>query len=105
MACQKFDRSLPSFSWQIDESPFGVPLLRIKFQDGGDDDFALLRKFNPIPIGPTERSESVDDCIYNGFLSKEEDVHVTVTGCAMSDNYQVIFFQFFSLNLFTFGIL
>ena len=74
--------------------------MRIKFQDGGDDDFALLRKFNPIPIGPTERSESVDDCIYNGFLSKEEDVHVTVTGCAMSDNYQVIFFSVFQLESF-----
>jgi hypothetical protein len=81
--------STPSFTWLNEKSPFGVPLLKIKFQDGGTDDFALLRKFNPIPMGPMERSDSVDDCIYNGFLSKEKDVHATVTGCAMSNNFQV----------------
>jgi hypothetical protein len=89
VACKNVDRSLPSFVWQNEESPFGVPILKIKFYDGGDDDSALLRKYNPIPMGPMERSDSVDDCIYNGFLSKESDVHVTVTGCAMSNNFQV----------------
>ena len=63
--------------------------MRISFQDGGADDLALLQKFNPISIGPTERSDSVDDCIYKGFLIKEKDVHVTLTGCAMSGNFQV----------------
>ena len=77
---------LPSFSWLNKESPFGVPLLKIGFPDGGLDEIVFLRKFNPIPVGPKERADSVDECIYNGFLSKEKS-HVTLTGCAKSNNF------------------
>jgi hypothetical protein len=69
--CQK-DHTLPTFSWLNEESPFGVPLLKIGFPDGGLDEIVYLRKFNPIPVGANERADSVDECIYNGFLSTEK---------------------------------
>ena len=81
--------SLPSFVWIGDVQSEEVPLLKITFPDGGDDDFALLQHFNPIPIGPTERSETVDSCIFHGYLLNEKDVYVTITGCPISNSYQV----------------
>jgi hypothetical protein len=87
VVCQN-ENKLPSFTWLNEESPFGVALLKIRFPDGGSDEIVLLRKFNPIPVGANERAESVDECIYKGFLSQEKS-HVTITGCAKSDNFQV----------------
>ena len=80
---------LPSFSWEGDASPFGVPFLKLSFPDQGNDDFAVMRPYNPIPLGPTERAEEMDSCIYQGFLLNEKDVHVTMTGCAYSDDFKV----------------
>jgi hypothetical protein len=80
--------ALPSFSWRA-ASHNAIPLLRITFPDGDQDDFAVLRRYNPIPVGPNERAEDVDSCIYDGYLRDESDVYVTVTGCASSDNFQV----------------
>ena len=81
---------MPTFTWLNKASPLGVPLLRITFPDGGEDDVAVLKEYNPIPMGPSERSSDVDRCIYSGILGNEKDVDVTLTGCAMSDNFQVI---------------
>jgi hypothetical protein len=66
-----------------------VPLLQIDFHDGGVEDVALLSPFNPIPQGPTERSEEIDPCIYDGYLQNEKDVYVTLTGCPLSESFQV----------------
>ena len=90
---------LPSFSWGNEPSPFGVPFLRIAFPDQGNDDFAILKPYNPVPLAPHERSEDLDSCIYQGYLLNEKDVHVTMTGCAMSDNFKVT-----NCILFTFSM-
>jgi hypothetical protein len=87
VSCQT---AVPIFSWQS-EPLAPVPHLKITFPDGSKDDFALLRPYNPVPLGPTERAEDVDACIYDGYLQDEKDVYVTLTGCANSDNFQVGF--------------
>ena len=87
--------SLPAFSWVHDsvEDKQAVPLLRITFPDGAEDDFAVLRNFNLIPVGRNERAEQVDNCIYDGHLTNEENVYVTVTGgCAGSKTFEVSHF-------------
>jgi hypothetical protein len=66
-----------------------VPHLKITFPDGDEDDFAVLRRFNPIPQGRTERADDIDDCIFHGYLLKEKDVYITVTGCPQSNNFEV----------------
>jgi hypothetical protein len=53
-------------------------------------DFANLKRYNPIPIGPNERAEDVDPCIFNGHLEEEKNVHVTLAGCPFTKNFQVI---------------
>ena len=81
---------MPSFDWSEKFFPEDeVPVLRIRFPDGGDDDIALLKPFNPIPLGLNERAEDVDSCIFHGFLQKEKATYVTVTGCPESNNFQV----------------
>ena len=80
----------PSFEWIGRQSPDEVPNLKITFPDGGEDDVAILEHFNPIPVGPQERSEGVDNCIFHGYLRHEKDVYVTVTGCPNSNNLQVL---------------
>ena len=80
----------PSFEWIGGFSPDEVPKLKITFPDGGEDDVAILQRFNPIPVGPLERSENVDNCIFHGYLLNEKDVYVTVTGCPDSRSLQVL---------------
>ena len=63
--------------------------MKITFPDNGDDDFAILQRFNPIPLRPTERAADVDGCIFHRFLENESDVYVTVTGCPESDAFEV----------------
>ena len=87
---------LPSFEWVGDLSEEDVPLLKISFADGGDDDVAILMPFNPIPQGPTERADNIDNCIFHGFLENEKDVYVTVTGCPESNNFEVNTYIFFN---------
>jgi hypothetical protein len=71
-------------------SPFGVPILRIVFNDGRPDDSALLKQFNPIPKGSNEDEESIDRCIFEGFLKNEEKVYVTLTGgCPFENSFEV----------------
>ena len=92
----KCDGNLPSFTWdRHHNSYFGVPILIIQFPDGGDDDSALLRIFNPISAG---NGETVDSCIFNGRLQDESDVYVTLTGgCPFQDTFEV-------KAIFNFGI-
>ena len=59
------------------------------FPDNGDDDTAILQRFNPIPVGPTERDIDVDNCIFHGYLENEINVYVTVTGCPETNTYEV----------------
>ena len=80
---------VPSFFWDQESSHHGVPLLRIQFPDGGADDFAVLRQYNPIPRGPLEREEEMDSCIFEGFLLNERASVVTVTGCPNSRKFEV----------------
>ncbi len=90
VSCKSFTTN-PSFIWLEDVSSDGIPLLQIDFHDGGVEDVALLSPFNPIPQGPTERSEEIDPCIYEGYLKNEKDVYVTLTGCPLSESFQVGF--------------
>ena len=85
VACQT---ALPIFSWQSEPNA-PVPLLKVTFPDGSKDDLAVLRPYNPVPLGSNERAEDVDSCIYDGFLQDEKSVYVTLTGCANSDKFQV----------------
>ena len=80
---------VPSFSWANEASEHGVPLLRIRFADGGADDFAVLKAFNPIPQGPLERADEIDTCIFEGFLQNEVNSFITLTGCPNSKSFQV----------------
>ena len=79
----------PTFTWFGDSSSDQNPYLKITFPDGGEDDVAILMRFNPIPLAPHERSEDLDSCIFHGYLEKEKNVYVTVTGCPFSDTFQV----------------
>lgn len=83
-SCQG-NSGIPEFSW-LRVQP--QPLLKITFPDGFEDT-AVLKRFNPIPAGPNERAEDVDPCIFDGYLSHEDDVYVTVTGCPSSGNFDV----------------
>jgi len=75
----------PQFSW-LRVQP--QPLLKVTFPDG-QEDLAVLKRFNPIPAGPNEREEDIDQCIFDGYLSEEKEVYVTVTGCPLSGNFDV----------------
>ena len=77
--------AVPKFTW-LKTQP--QPLLKINFPDGSEDT-AVLKRFNPIPAGPNERAEDVDSCIFDGYLSQEEDAYVTVTGCPLTGNFDV----------------
>lgn len=77
--------SSPQFTW-LRAQP--QPLLKVTFQDG-QEDIAVLKRYNPIPVGPNEREENVDQCIFDGYLSDEKDVYVTVTGCPFTGNFDV----------------
>ena len=79
----------PSFEWINPLSSDKAPKLKISFPDGGEDDVAVLQRFNPIPTGPATRFEDVDNCIFHGYLLHEKDVYVTVTGCPDSTTMQV----------------
>jgi hypothetical protein len=79
----------PSFEWMGQFSSSEALLLKITFPDSGEDDVAVLKRFNPIPVGPQERSEDIDNCIFHGYLLNEKDVYVTVTGCPESKDLQV----------------
>jgi hypothetical protein len=75
--------ALPTFEW-VD-----LYALKVVYPDGNVD-FAFLKRYNPIPIGPSERAEDVDPCIFKGHLEQEKTVHVTLTGCPFTKNFQVI---------------
>ena len=50
---------------------------------------AVLKPFNPIPQAAFEREEEIDPCIYEGYLLDEKDSMITLTGCPLTDNFQV----------------
>ena len=79
----------PTFTWVGDLASEQVPLLKITFPEGEEEDVAILMRFNPIPLAPHERSEDLDSCIFHGYMEKEKDVYVTVTGCPFSNTFQV----------------
>ena len=63
-----------------------------RFSDGGDDDAALLKRVNPIPLGSSESESDLDGCIFIGNLRDESDVAVTITGgCPFENNFEVRF--------------
>lgn len=81
---------LPSFEWLKEFAPFStVPLLKITFPDGNEDDFAVLRSFNPVPAGPEERDVDIDPCIFEGNLVNEPESQITLTGCPFTMNFEV----------------
>lgn len=82
-ACQGIES--PTFEWIRTTDP----VLKITFPNGVSD-LAVLKTFNPIPLQTFERQEDVDACIYDGYLVNEENVYVTVTGCAQTNNFNVI---------------
>ena len=83
------ESKLPSFNWDPSlTSPTGVPLLNIKFPDGGKDDAAFLDHYNPFPKTDNE-TEEVDDCIFMGFLRDEHEVSGALTGCPKQDTFDV----------------
>jgi len=75
---------IPTFSWL--QKP--EPVLMVTYPNGLSD-IAVLRNYNPIPVQSTERQEDVDTCIYDGYLSNEKDVYVTLTGCAHTNTFDV----------------
>jgi len=77
---------VPTFSWL--QKPLTV--LHITYPNGLTD-FAVLKSFNPIPAQSFERQEDIDSCIFDGYLTNEKDVYVTVTGCAHTDTFNVQF--------------
>ena len=87
--CHPKPDSAPTFTWVGEPAPDQPPCLKITFPDGGEDDVAHLRQFNPIPLAPHERSEDLDSCIFHGYLEFEKDVYITVTGCPESDKFLV----------------
>jgi hypothetical protein len=61
-----------------------------RFPDGGDDDAALLKRVNPIPLGWDEKESDLDGCIFIGNLRDESDVAVTLTGgCPFERKFEV----------------
>jgi len=72
---------VPSFEWVSSDS------LKIIYPNGNVD-FANLKQYNPIPVGPNERAESVDPCIFNGYLKEESNVYITLTGCPFTNTFQ-----------------
>ena len=79
----------PSFEWIGKPSSDEALKLKISFPDGGEDDVAVLQRFNPIPVGPAERAEDIDNCIFHGYLLNEDGIYVTVTGCPNSRSLEV----------------
>ena len=55
----------------------------------GHRDVAVLKPFNPIPQAVSERVEEIDPCIYDGYLLEEKDSMITLTGCPLTDTFQV----------------
>ncbi len=74
----------PIFEW------VNAASLKIIYPNGKVD-FADLKKYNPIPVGPNERSEAVDPCIFNGFLREESKVYITLAGCPFAETFQVTY--------------
>jgi hypothetical protein len=88
---------LPSFEW-VDDASSALPLLKITFPDGNEDDFAVLKHFDIIPTGRNEDPATVDNCIYDGYLTNENNVYVTLTGgCVCSKTFDVGSLLFLSL--------
>ena len=52
------------------------------------DDAALFERHNPIPC--SEQNETVDNCIFRGWLKNESYVSVAMSGgCPYSDSFEV----------------
>ena len=79
---------LPSFEWVSNGA--ALPLLKINFPDGKSSDLANLKHFAIAPAGRNEDSAKVDNCIYDGYLTNEKNVYITLTGgCAHSKSFEV----------------
>jgi hypothetical protein len=86
--------TVPSFTWgTVSDVNLGFDaVLYIRFPDGDNDDVALLKRVNPIPVVSGEAEADVDPCIFIGNLRDESDVTVTVTGgCPNENNVEVKF--------------
>jgi hypothetical protein len=81
---------LPSFMWDpVEKSDDGIPLLHIRFPDGGPSDVAHLKRFNPIAKLEREKEEDIDNCIFNGFLRDGGNSVVLTGGCPFEDNFEM----------------
>ncbi len=73
----------PGFTWLSSRSSSGVPLLAFEFK--GVNHVAVLEHYDPIPEVPLES----ELCIFRGFLEKDPQSKVLVTGCPNSNSYDV----------------
>jgi hypothetical protein len=86
----------PTFTWLEERSEDGIPLLEIRFANNDDEDvedvegdssdFAVLSRYNPIPVELDESRSPVDQCIFKGFLLNEPNAQVALTGGCPGDN-------------------
>ncbi len=67
-------------------SESGIPLLRIKFPDNAEDDFAVLKPFQFESEQPEQAQNDPKSCIFSGNLLHDSSVLVTVAGGCPNDN-------------------
>jgi hypothetical protein len=64
--------------------------LRIKFQDGGEDDYAVLQPVTAASGESTQDKDGPKSCILTGSLLFESNVLVTVSGiCPLDNSFEV----------------
>jgi hypothetical protein len=81
---------VPQFHWDEENlSRSGIPLLKINFPEYGDDDLVHLSVTSLLDSTSFDRSNEAT-CIFEGFLEKEPDMPVAVTGCPGSSRVEVI---------------
>ena len=81
---------IPVFTWDTEYHYLHHGLkerLIVKFPDGGPDDAALLEP--NIQIAYDETMDDVDNCIFNGMLTNESDVPVSLNGCPLNYTFEV----------------
>jgi hypothetical protein len=76
----------PQFRWLSERSSSGVPHLAIRL--GEEEHHAVLHPYNPLSF---EVKSEVDPCIFKGYLGKEPDTEVLVTGgCPGDETFDVM---------------
>jgi hypothetical protein len=98
---QAANQKLPEFIWSKETSRNGIPHLKVKFFDGGQDDVVVLDPWNPLPAetrpdsvksrpDPVKSRSDPDSCVFKGHLKSEPGSSVIVTGgCPGEDSFEV----------------